>query len=150
MLFKDKGISKAEIQRRLRLKSWDTVHKWTKGKYIPKGKNLIQLADILEVSTDYILLGRGDHDNGPFSRYTEIMKLPVKDRAWPIAQAAAEKCGIAGFMSFIEGNGGHEAPTFIQRFLDGEFNEEDFYKEACRVFEEMGNTIKDEFAKRGF
>lgn len=78
------------------------------------------------------------------------MKLAIKDRAWPIAQAAAEKSGISGFMSFIEGNGGFETPALIQRFLDGEFNEEDFYKEACRVFEEMGSTIKDEFAKRGF
>lgn len=132
------------------MKSWDTVHKWTKGKYIPKGKNLIQLADILEVSTDYILLGKRDHDSGPFSCYSEIMKLPVKDRAWPIAQAAAEKSGVAGFMSLIDGKDALETPVLIQRFLEGEFNEEDFYREACRVFEEMGKTIKDEFAKRGF
>ena len=132
------------------LKSWDTVHKWTKGKYIPKGTNLAQLADILQVSTDYILLGRGEHENGPFYRYNEIMQLPVKDRAWPIAQAAAEKNGISGFMTFFEGTDAFETPVLIQRFLDGEFNEEDFYKEACRVFEDMGKTIRDKFTKRGF
>ncbi|BCS94921.1 hypothetical protein DSLASN_05530 [Desulfoluna limicola] len=149
-LFKEKKISKAEIQRRLGLKSWDTVHKWTKGKYIPKGKNLTQLADILDVSTDYILLGKGGQESGPFPRYDEIMKLPIEERAWSIARVAAEQYCITGFMSFSGGRDAKEKPELIQRFMKGEFTEEGFYKEACSFFEEMEKRIKDEFAKRGF
>ncbi|BCS94542.1 hypothetical protein DSLASN_01740 [Desulfoluna limicola] len=149
-LFKEKGISKAEIQRRLGLKSWDTVHKWTKGKYIPKGKNLTQLATILGVSTDYILLGKGGPESGPFPNYDEIMKLPIEDRAWSIAREAAEKYGITGFMSFAGGRDAKEKPELIERFLKGEFNEEGFYKEACDFFAAMEERIKAEFAKRGF
>lgn len=149
-LFKEQKLSKAEIQRRLGLKSWDTVHKWTKGKYIPKGKNLAQLANILGVTTDYILLGKGGPQSGPFPNYDEIMKQPIEDRAWSIARVAAEKYGITGFMSFAGGREAQEKPELILRFLKGEFNEEGFYKEACLFFEAMEAKIKAEFTKRGF
>ena len=149
-LFKEKKFSKAEIQRQLGLKSWDTVNKWCKGKYIPKGKNLTQLAAILDVSTDFILLGKGGPDSGPFPQYDQIMKLAIEDRAWAIARVAAEKHGIKGFVSFSGGRDAKQKPELIERFLKGEFNEEGFYKEACVFFAAMEDRIKAELAKRGF
>lgn len=86
----------------------------------------------------------------PFQKYGEVMKLPLEERGWAIARIAAEKYGITGFMSFSGGRDAKEKPELIQRFLNGELNEEGFYKEACLFFEAMEERIKAEFAKRGF
>ncbi len=86
----------------------------------------------------------------PFPQYNDIMRLPIAPRGWEILRIAAEQYHVAEFLSFSDKNHGNEDPEIIDRFLKGEFNEEDFYKEACRFFVEMKERMKDEFAKRGF
>lgn len=85
-----------------------------------------------------------------FPRYSEVMKLPLQERAWAIARIAAEKHNITGFMSFHGGRDTTEKPELIAKFLKGELTEEGFYNEACSFFAEMENNIKAQLAKRGF
>ncbi len=54
-LRESRSWSKAELANRLGMKSYTSVTKWENGSNLPRGFELIKLAEMFEVSTDYIL-----------------------------------------------------------------------------------------------
>ena len=47
--------SKTELAKRLGMKSYTSVTKWENGSNLPRGFELIKLAEMFNVSTDYLL-----------------------------------------------------------------------------------------------
>lgn len=52
-----KGISQIELANYLGYKSDSTISKWEAGASIPTGGKLVEIAKLLETTTDYILFG---------------------------------------------------------------------------------------------
>lgn len=52
-----KGLEQSDIAELMGYKSQSTISKWEGGKNLPNGRKLVQLAQILNTSTDYILYG---------------------------------------------------------------------------------------------
>lgn len=52
-----KGISQIELANHLGYKSDSTISKWEAGASIPTGGKLVEIAKLLETTTDYILFG---------------------------------------------------------------------------------------------
>lgn len=76
-----KGIGQAELSRMLKLKQPVTLWKWINGKAMPRTvESLVALADILEVTTDY-LLGRDKYnDPNVHNMLKQILeRLPTAD-----------------------------------------------------------------------
>ena len=55
-----KGISQIELARKLGYKSDSTISKWEAGMSIPTGGKLVEIAKLLETTTDYILFGNSN------------------------------------------------------------------------------------------
>ena len=55
-LRKERKLTKAELGRRCG-RSWDTVHKWTQGLFLPQDKTMETLCMVLGTSKSYILTG---------------------------------------------------------------------------------------------
>lgn len=55
-----KGISQIELANYLGYKSDSTISKWEAGASIPTGGKLVEIAKLLETTTDYILFGNSN------------------------------------------------------------------------------------------
>lgn len=55
-----KGISQIELAKKLGYKSDSTISKWEAGASIPTGGKLVEIAKLLETTTDYILFGNSN------------------------------------------------------------------------------------------
>lgn len=55
-----KGISQIELAKYLGYKSDSTISKWEAGASIPTGGKLVEIAKLLETTTDYILFGNSN------------------------------------------------------------------------------------------
>lgn len=55
-----KGISQIELAKKLGYKSDSTISKWEAGMSIPTGGKLVEIAKLLETTTDYILFGNSN------------------------------------------------------------------------------------------
>lgn len=55
-----KGLEQSDLANKLGYKSQSTISKWEKGINLPSGKNMIKLAQIFGVTSDYILDGDED------------------------------------------------------------------------------------------
>ena len=54
-LRESKGWTKAELANRLCMKSYTSVTRWEDGSNLPRGLEIIKMAEMFDVSTDYIL-----------------------------------------------------------------------------------------------
>lgn len=54
----EKGWGQEELSRKMGYSSFTTVSKWELGQNIPNVSKLVELARVLDTSTDYILFGR--------------------------------------------------------------------------------------------
>lgn len=52
-----RGLEQSDIAEKMGYKSQSTISKWESAKNLPNGRKLVQLAQILGTSTDYILYG---------------------------------------------------------------------------------------------
>lgn len=59
-----KGISQIELANYLGYKSDSTISKWEAGASIPTGGKLVEIAKLLETTTDYILFGNSNIVSG--------------------------------------------------------------------------------------
>ena len=55
-----KGISQIELAKKLGYKSDSPISKWEAGASIPTGGKLVEIAKLLETTTDYILFGNSN------------------------------------------------------------------------------------------
>lgn len=72
-----KGWSKTEVQRRLGLKTMSTYANWEYGVRQPDNDTLIKLANLFDVSTDY-LLGQTDISD-PVDELAQDLKKALAD-----------------------------------------------------------------------
>ena len=54
-LREERGYTKQRLSELMDMKSYSTVTAWENGSNLPRGFELIKLAEMFEVSTDYIL-----------------------------------------------------------------------------------------------
>lgn len=52
---RDRGLSKAELARRVGVKRWATIHDWITGRQEPRARNLIRLAEALQMDPMVLL-----------------------------------------------------------------------------------------------
>lgn len=74
-----RGFTQTEIAEKLGFKNYTTISKWESGKNLPRGKELKLLAEILNVSSDY-LMGLSDSPHGTLEnvfQITNTVKIPV-------------------------------------------------------------------------
>lgn len=50
-----KGWTKSELGNRLGMKSYTSVTRWEDGSNLPRGLEIIKMAEMFDVSTDYLL-----------------------------------------------------------------------------------------------
>ena len=55
LLREEKGLSKAEVARRLNLNTYNTVSSWENNVNYPRAAEIIKLCEMYEVSADFIL-----------------------------------------------------------------------------------------------
>lgn len=58
-----KGLEQSDLADMLGYKSQSTISKWESGTNLPTGKNMIKLAQIFGVTSDYILDGEEQKEN---------------------------------------------------------------------------------------
>jgi len=73
-LRKSRDFSQTELAERLGYKNYTTVTKWEAGTNLPRGNELRKMAELFNVSTDYIL-GLSDEKNIKPTIYTKYNKL---------------------------------------------------------------------------
>ena len=73
----EKGLTQTQLAKMLEI-TQDSISLWEKGKRTPDTQYIVKLADVFEVSTDY-LLGRSD-DFGNVTVQSSVPALPAKER----------------------------------------------------------------------
>lgn len=76
-LRKAKGMSQEELAEKLEI-SRQAVSRWELGATMPDAGNLLQLSDLFQVSTDYLLRDR--QENPPFTQEIKTDKMPSQDK----------------------------------------------------------------------
>jgi transcriptional regulator with XRE-family HTH domain len=128
----------------------DTIRKWVRGDRLLKGENLKRVAEILKISTDYLVFGKqrlfgtqsvSSSIDGPFPGYHEVITLPLEERPLAVFTLAAHALGYHGLGFSEEGikQLGQRIP--YDDYLRGEIDETALYKRAKEFYAQVKETL---------
>jgi len=129
-VLRDRGLRIADLARLVGV-HYDTARKWIRGDRLLKGENLLKVAQVLNVSVDYLMFGNRDRAESakePFPRYQQIMSLARSERFDAIVQVAKDQVGCS-FVAF---------PDAVKRDYEaGRVSEEEVYEQVVRLMEKF-------------
>jgi len=96
-LRKERGLSQEELASQLTV-SRQAISKWELGESIPDTENVVQLSNIFDVSTDYLL--KDDYENDQNSSNTQDAETKCK-RKGKIALALLLSIGTIGIITLL-------------------------------------------------
>lgn len=103
-LRENKGLEQLEVANMLGYKSQSTISKWESGTNLPTGKNMIKLAQIFGVTSDYILDGEIVEKEIPAIDLTNLRERVVMFDGKPLSDDDVEKIEAIIKLSLGVGN----------------------------------------------
>lgn len=86
-----KGLEQLDVANMLGYKSQSTISKWESGTNLPTGKNMIKLAQIFGVTSDYILDGENDEKETPSIDLSNLRERVVMFDGKPLSDEDVRK-----------------------------------------------------------
>ena len=103
-----KGLEQLDVANMLGYKSQSTISKWESETNLPTGKNMIKLAQIFGVTSDYILDGENDEKETPSIDLSNLRERVVMFDGKPLSDDDVEKIEAIIKLSLGVGNGEDE------------------------------------------
>lgn len=103
-LRENKGLEQLDLASMLGYKSQSTISKWESGTNLPTGKNMIKLAQIFGVTSDYILDGETEEKEIPSIDLSNLRERVVMFDGKPLSDNDVEKIEAIIKLSLGVGN----------------------------------------------
>lgn len=103
-LRENKGLEQLDLASMLGYKSQSTISKWESGTNLPTGKNMIKLAQIFGVTSDYILDGESEEKEIPSIDLSNLRERVVMFDGKPLSDNDVEKIEAIIKLSLGVGN----------------------------------------------